>query len=140
MKLVGKLIRRRTINGKLIGPYLLVTMCDKYGAYGLNTSSKKKNVYFIQRKNVQRIKEIRLSLEVNTFKRVIEGRQTAVCHPITTHYKNLLEKEFDVICFYNAYGDYAYYKYDRNSICKKRDPDNGKNYVYVKLGDLIYKQ
>lgn len=140
MKLTGKLVRRLTINGKAIGPYLLVVKCENNGIYGLNTTSKTKTVYYVQKKRIKRIKEIRLPLEVNTFKKVSECKQTSVYHVMTTWYKALLEKKYDVIRFYDSYGNYAYFTYDRKNVTKAYDQDSGKYYVKIRLNNLIYKE
>ena len=110
-KTIGKLVRRKTVNGKLIGPYLFVVKSSRWDMYVLNTTSKKKTLHYIQKKNMRIMKNLILPVESKTFNNIVRRKQRIINHSITTKYNEVFTKDFDVIKLINAYGDYAYFKF-----------------------------
>lgn len=135
-KTIGKLVRRKTVNGKLIGPYLFVVKSSRWDTYVLNTTSKKKTLYYIQKKNMRIMKNLILPVESKTFNNIVRRKQRIINHSITTKYNEVFTKDFDVIKLINAYGDYAYFKFVSAEL--KEDFETKKPYIRIYLGDLIY--
>lgn len=90
-KLIGKLIRKKTISGKPIGPYLVVLMSNRWQSYAVCLEGKPKAI-FLKKKNIYQVKELNLPLELKTFKRVQSGAQTKIQHSVTTTYDKLFTK------------------------------------------------
>lgn len=135
-KTIGKLVRRKTVNGKLIGPYLFVVKSSRWDTYVLNTTSKKKTLYYIQKKNTRVMKNLILPVESKTFNNIVHRKQRIINHSVTTKYNAVFTKDFDVIKLINAYGDYAYFKFVNAE--QKEDFETKKPYIRIYLGDLIY--
>lgn len=135
-KTIGKLVRRKTVNGKLIGPYLFVVKSSRWDMYVLNTTSKKKTLHYIQKKNMRIMKNLILPVESKTFNNIVRRKQRIINHSITTKYNEVFTKDFDVIKLINAYGDYAYFKFVSAEL--KEDFETKKPYIRIYLGDLIY--
>lgn len=134
-KLIGKLIRKKTISGKPIGPYLVVLMSNRWQSYAVYLEGKPKAI-FLKKKNIYQVKELNLPLELKTFKRVQGGAQTKIQHSVTTTYNKLFTKEFEVLRFFTSYGDYAYFKCEKFE--KKRDIETGRFYIKITLGEMIW--
>ena len=134
-KLIGKLIRKKTISGKPIGPYLVVLMSNRWQSYAVYLEGKPKAI-FLKKKNIYQVKELNLPLELKTFKRVQSGAQTKIQHSVTTTYDKLFTKEFEVLRFFTSYGDYAYFKCEKFE--KKRDIETDKFYIEITLGRMIW--
>ena len=135
-KTIGRLVRRKTVSGKLIGPYLFVVKSSRWDTYVLNTTSKKKTLHYIQKKNMRIIKNLILPVESKTFNDIVRRKQRIINHSVTTKYNEVFTKDFDVIKLINAYGDYAYFKFV--SAEQKEDFETKKPYIRICLGDLIY--
>lgn len=135
-KTIGKLVRRKTVNGRLIGPYLFVVKSSRWDTYVLNTTSRKKTLHYIQKKNMRVMKNLILPVESKTFNDVVRRKQRIINHSVTTKYNEVFTKDFDVIKLINAYGDYAYFKFV--SAEQKEDFETKKPYIRIYLGDLIY--
>lgn len=135
-KTIGKLVRRKTVNGKLIGPYLFVVKSSRWDTYVLNTTSKKKTLHYIQKKNMRVMKNLILPVESKTFNDIVRRKQRIINHSVTTKYNEVFTKNFDVVKLINAYGDYAYFKFV--SAEQKKDFETKKSYIRIYLGDLIY--
>lgn len=134
-KLIGKLIRKKTISGKPIGPYLMVLMSNRWQSYVVYLEGRPKAI-FLKKKNIYQVKELNLPLELKTFKRVQDGAQTKIQHSVTTTYNKLFTKEFEVLRFFTSYGDYAYFKCEKFE--KKRDIETGRFYIEITLGEMIW--
>lgn len=134
-KLIGKLIRKKTISGKPIRPYLVVLMSNRWQSYAVYLEGKPKAI-FLKKKNIYQVKELNLPLELKTFKRVQSGAQTKIRHSVTTTYNKLFTKEFEVLRFFTSYGDYAYFKCEKFE--KKRDIETGRFYIEITLGEMIW--
>lgn len=134
-KLIGKLIRKKTISGKPIGPYLVVLMSNRWQSYAVYLEDKPKAI-FLKKKNIYQVKELNLPLELKTFKRIQSGAQTKIQHSVTTTYDKLFTKEFEVLKFFTSYGDYAYFKCEKFE--KKRDIETGRFYIEITLGRMIW--
>lgn len=134
-KLIGKLIRKKTISGKPIGPYLVVLMSNRWKSCAVYTTGRSCMIT-LKKKNIYQVKELNLPLELKTFKRVQSGAQTKIQHSITTTYDKLFTKEFEVLRFFTSYGDYAYFKCEKFE--KKRDIETGKFYIEITLGRMIW--
>ena len=115
-KTIGKLVRRKTVSGKLIGPYLFVVKSSRWDTYVLNTTSKKKTLHYIND--------------------IVRRKQRIINHSVTTKYNEVFTKDFDVVKLINAYGDYAYFKFVSAEL--KEDFETKKHYIRIYLGDLIY--
>lgn len=135
-KTIGKLVRRKTVNGKLIGPYLFVVKSSRWDTYVLNTTSRKKTLHYIQKKNMRIMKNLILLVESKTFNDIVRRKQRIINHSVTTKYNEVFTKDFDVIKLINAYGDYAYFKFVSAEL--KEDFETKKLYIRICLGDLIY--
>lgn len=135
-KTIGKLVRRKTVSGKLIGPYLFVVKSSRWDTYVLNTTSKKKTLHYIQKKNMRIMKNLILPVESKTFNDIVRRKQRIINHSVTTKYNEVFTKDFDVIKLINAYGDYAYFKFVSAEL--KEDFETKKPYIRIYLGDLIY--
>lgn len=135
-KTIGKLVRRKTVSGKLIGPYLFVVKSSRWDTYVLNTTSKKKTLHYIQKKNMRIMKNLILPVESKTFNDIVRRKQRIINHSVTTKYNEVFTKDFDVIKLINAYGDYAYFKFVSAEL--KEDFETKKHYIHIYLGDLIY--
>lgn len=135
-KTIGKLVRRKTVNGKLIGPYLFVVKSSRWDTYVLNTTSRKKTLHYIQKKNMRIMKNLILLVESKTFNDIVRRKQRIINHFVTTKYNEVFTKDFDVIKLINAYGDYAYFKFVSAEL--KEDFETKKLYIRICLGDLIY--
>lgn len=135
-KTIGKLVRRKTVNGKLIGPYLFVVKSSRWDTYVLNTTSRKKTLHYIQKKNMRIMKNLILPVESKTFNDIVRRKQRIINHSVTTKYNEVFTKDFDVIKLINAYGDYAYFKFVSAEL--KKDFETKKLYIRICLGDLIY--
>lgn len=135
-KTIGKLVRRKTVNGRLIGPYLFVVKSSRWDTYVLNTTSRKKTLHYIQKKNMRVMKNLILPVESKTFNDIVRRKQRIINHSVTTKYNEVFTKDFDVIKLINAYGDYAYFKFV--SAEQKEDFETKKPYIRIYLGDLIY--
>lgn len=135
-KTIGKLVRRKTVNGKLIGPYLFVVKSSRWDTYVLNTTSRKKTLHYIQKKNMRIMKNLILPVESKTFNDIVRRKQRIINHSVTTKYNEVFTKDFDVIKLINAYGDYAYFKFVSAEL--KEDFETKKLYIRICLGDLIY--
>lgn len=135
-KTIGKLVRRKTVSGKLIGPYLFVVKSSRWDTYVLNTTSKKKTLHYIQKKNMRIMKNLILPVESKTFNDIVRRKQRIINHSVTTKYNEVFTKDFDVIKLVNAYGDYAYFKFVSAEL--KEDFETKKPYIRIYLGDLIY--
>lgn len=135
-KTIGKLVRRKTVNGRLIGPYLFVVKSSRWDTYVLNTTSRKKTLHYIQKKNMRVMKNLILPVESKTFNDIVRRKQRIINHSVTTKYNEVFTKDFDVIKLINAYGDYAYFKFV--SAEQKEDFKTKKPYIRICLGDLIY--
>lgn len=135
-KTIGKLVRRKTVNGRLIGPYLFVVKSSRWDTYVLNTTSKKKTLHYIQKKNMRVMKNLILPVESKTFNNIVRRKQRIINHSVTTKYNEVFTKDFDVIKLINAYGGYAYFKFV--SAEQKEDFETKKPYIRIYLGDLIY--
>lgn len=135
-KTIGKLVRRKTVNGKLIGPYLFVVKSSRWDTYVLNTTSRKKTLHYIQKKNMRIMKNLILLVESKTFNDIVCRKQRIINHSVTTKYNEVFTKDFDVIKLINAYGDYAYFKFVSAEL--KEDFETKKLYIRICLGDLIY--
>lgn len=134
-KLIGKLIRKKTISGKPIGPYLVVLMSNRWQSYAVYLEGKPKAI-FLKKKNIYQVKELNLPLELKTFKRIQSGMQTKIQHSVTTTYDKLFTKEFEVLKFFTSYGDYAYFKCEKFE--KKRDIETSRFYIEITLGEMIW--
>lgn len=135
-KTIGKLVRRKTVSGKLIGPYMFVVKSSRWDTYVLNTTSKKKTLHYIQKKNMRIMKNLILPVESKTFNDIVRRKQRIINHSVTTKYNEVFTKDFDVIKLINAYGDYAYFKFVSAEL--KEDFETKKQYIRIYLGDLIY--
>lgn len=135
-KTIGKLVRRKTVSGKLIGPYLFVVKSSRWDTYVLNTTSKKKTLHYIQKKNMRIMKNLILPVESKTFNDIVRRKQRIINHSVTTKYNEVFTKDFDVIKLVNAYGDYAYFKFVSAEL--REDFKTKKPYIRIYLGDLIY--
>lgn len=135
-KTIGKLVRRKTVSGKLIGPYLFVVKSSRWDTYVLNTTSKKKALHYIQKKNMRIMKNLILPVESKTFNDIVRRKQRIINHSVTTKYNEVFTKDFDVIKLVNAYGDYAYFKFVSAEL--REDFETKKPYIRIYLGDLIY--
>lgn len=135
-KTIGKLVRRKTVSGKLIGPYLFVVKSSRWDTYVLNTTSKKKTLHYIQKKNMRIMKNLILPVESKTFNDIVRRKQRIINHSVTTKYNEVFTKDFDVIKLVNAYGDYAYFKFVSAEL--REDFETKKPYIRIYLGDLIY--
>lgn len=135
-KTIGKLVRRKTVSGKLIGPYLFVVKSSRWDTYVLNTTSKKKTLHYIQKKNIRIMKNLILPVESKTFNDIVRRKQRIINHSVTTKYNEVFTKDFDVIKLVNAYGDYAYFKFVSAEL--REDFETKKPYIRIYLGDLIY--
>lgn len=135
-KTIGRLVRRKTVSGKLIGPYLFVVKSSRWDTYVLNTTSKKKTLHYIQKKNMRIMKNLILPVESKTFNDIVRRKQRIINHSVTTKYNEVFTKDFDVIKLINAYGDYAYFKFVSAEL--KEDFETKKPYICIYLGDLIY--
>lgn len=135
-KTIGRLVRRKTVSGKLIGPYLFVVKSSRWDTYVLNTTSKKKTLHYIQKKNMRIMKNLILPVESKTFNDIVRRKQRIINHSVTTKYNEVFTKDFDVIKLINAYGDYAYFKFVSAEL--KEDFETKKPYIRIYLGDLIY--
>lgn len=135
-KTIGRLVRRKTVSGKLIGPYLFVVKSSRWDTCVLNTTSKKKTLHYIQKKNMRIMKNLILPVESKTFNNIVRRKQRIINHSITTKYNEVFTKDFDVIKLINAYGDYAYFKFVSAEL--KEDFETKKPYIRIYLGDLIY--
>lgn len=135
-KLIGKLIRKKTISGKPIGPYLVVLMSNRWQSYAVYTAGEFKKIC-LKKKNIYQVKELSLPLELKTFKRVQSGAQRKLQHSVTTSYDKLFTKEFEVLKFFTSYGDYAYFKCEKFE--KKRDIKTGRFYIEITLGRMIWE-
>lgn len=135
-KTIGKLVRRKTVNGKLIGPYLFVVKSSRWDTYVLDTTSKKKTLHYIQKKNMRIMKNLILPVESKTFNDIVHRKQRIINHSVTTKYNEVFTKDFDVIKLVNAYGDYAYFKFVSAEL--REDFETKKPYIRIYLGDLIY--
>lgn len=135
-KTIGKLVRRKTVSGKLIGPYLFVVKSSRWDTYVLNTTSKKKTLHYIQKKNMRIMKNLILPVESKTFNDIVRRKQRIINHSVTTKYNEVFTKDFDVVKLVNAYGDYAYFKFVSAEL--KEDFETKKYYIRIYLGDLIY--
>lgn len=135
-KTIGKLVRRKTVSGKLIGPYLFVVKSSRWDTYVLNTTSKKKTLHYIQKKNMRIMKNLILPVESKTFNDIVRRKQRIISHSVTTKYNEVFTKDFDVVKLVNAYGDYAYFKFVSAEL--KEDFETKKHYIRIYLGDLIY--
>ena len=135
-KTIGKLVRRKTVNGKLIGPYLFVVKSSRWDTYVLNTTSKKKTLHYIQKKNMRIMKNLILPVESKTFNDIVRRKQRIINNYVTTKYNEVFTKDFDVIKLVNAYGDYAYFKFVSAEL--KEDFETKKHYIRIYFGDLIY--
>ena len=134
-KLIGKLIRKKTISGKPIGLYLVVLMSNRWQSYAVYLEGKPKAI-FLKKKNIYQVKELNLPLELKTFKRIQSGMQTKIQHSVTTTYDKLFTKEFEVLKFFTSYGDYAYFKCEKFE--KKRDIETSRFYIEITLGEMIW--
>lgn len=134
-KLIGKLIRKKTISGKPIGPYLVVLMSNRWQSYAVYLEGKPKAI-FLKKKDIYQVKELYLPLELKTFKRIQSGAQTKIRHSVTTTYDKLFTKEFEVLKFFTSYGDYAYFKCKKFE--KKRDIETNRFYIEITLGKMIW--
>lgn len=134
-KLIGKLIRKKTVSGKVIGPYLVVLMSNRWQSCAAYTVGKFGTIS-LKKKNIYQVKELNLPLELKTFKRVQSGVQTKIQHSVTTSYDKLFSKEFEVLRFFTSYGDYAYFKCEKFE--KKRDIETGRFYIEITLGEMIW--
>lgn len=135
-KTIGKLVRRKTVSGKLIGPYLFVVKSSRWDTYVLNTTSKKKTLHYIQKKNMRIMKNLILPVESKTFNNIVRRKQRIINHSVTTKYNEVFTKDFDVVKLINAYGDYAYFKFVSAEL--EEDFETKKHYIRIYLGDLIY--
>lgn len=135
-KTIEKLVRRKTVSGKLIGPYLFVVKSSRWDTYVLNTTSKKKTLHYIQKKNMRIMKNLILPVESKTFNDIVRRKQRIINHSVTTKYNEVFTKDFDVIKLVNAYGDYAYFKFVSAEL--REDFETKKPYIRIYLGDLIY--
>ena len=135
-KTIGRLVRRKTVSGKLIGPYLFVVKSSRWDTYVLNTTSKKKTLHYIQKKNMRIMKNLILPVESKTFNDIVRRKQRIINHSVTTKYNEVFTKDFDVIKLVNAYGDYAYFKFVNAEL--REDFETKKPYIRIYLGDLIY--
>lgn len=135
-KTIGRLVRRKTVSGKLIGPYLFVVKSSRWDTYVLNTTSKKKTLHYIQKKNMRIMKNLILPVESKTFNDIVRRKQRIINHSVTTKYNEVFTKDFDVIKLVNAYGDYAYFKFVSAEL--REDFETKKPYIRIYLGDLIY--
>lgn len=135
-KTIGKLVRRKTVNGRLIGPYLFVVKSSRWDTYVLNTTSRKKTLHYIQKKNMRVMKNLILPVESKTFNDIVRRKQRIINHSVTTKYNEVFTKDFDVIKLINAYGGYAYFKFV--SAEQKEDFETKKPCIRIYLGDLIY--
>lgn len=136
-KLIGKLIRKKTISGKPIGPYLVVLMSNRWQSCAAYTVGKFRTIS-LKKKNIYQVKELNLPLELKTFKRVQSGAQTKIQHSVTTTYDKLFTKEFEVLRFFTSYGDYAYFKCEKFE--KKRDIETNRFYIEITLGRMIWDE
>ena len=128
-KTIGKLVRRKTVSGKLIGPYLFVVKSSRRDTYVLNTTSKKKTLHYIQKKNMRIMKNLILPVESKTFNDIVRRKQRIINHSVTTKYNEVFTKDFDVIKLINAYGDYAYFKFVSAEL--KEDFETKKHYIRI---------
>lgn len=135
-KTIGRLVRRKTVSGKLIGPYLFVVKSSRWDTYVLNTTSKKKTLHYIQKKNMRIMKNLILPVGSKTFNDIVRRKQRIINHSVTTKYNEVFTKDFDVIKLVNAYGDYAYFKFVSAEL--REDFETKKPYIRIYLGDLIY--
>ena len=135
-KTIGRLVRRKTVSGKLIGPYLFIVKSSRWDTYVLNTTSKKKTLHYIQKKNMRIMKNLILPVESKTFNDIVRRKQRIINHSVTTKYNEVFTKDFDVIKLVNAYGDYAYFKFVSAEL--REDFETKKPYIRIYLGDLIY--
>ena len=85
-KKIGKLVRRKKVSGKLIGPYLFVVKSSRWDTYVLNTTSKKKTLHYIQKKNMRIMKNLILPVESKTFNDIVRRKQRIINHSVTTKY------------------------------------------------------
>ena len=135
-KTIGKLVRRKTVSGRLIGPYLFVVKSSRWDTYVLNTTSRKKTLHYIQKKNMRVMKNLILPVESKTFNDIVRRKQRIINHSVTTKYNEVFTKDFDVIKLVNVYGDYAYFKFVNAEL--REDFETKKPYIRIYLGDLIY--
>lgn len=135
-KTIGKLVRRKTVSGRLIGPYLFVVKSSRWDTYVLNTTSRKKTLHYIQKKNMRVMKNLILPVESKTFNNIVRRKQRIINHSVTTKYNEVFTKDFDVIKLVNVYGDYAYFKFVNAEL--REDFETKKPYIRIYLGDLIY--
>lgn len=135
MDLVGKIVRRKTPSGKLIGPYLLVQAQMNDIIFVKNVTNN--NIYRIHKFRVAKMNYLCLRVSKHIFKKLRDNKQHIVIHPLTPLYQKLLCKDYELIKFQDSFGDFVYYTLI-NALHYKSLLEN-KDYVRVYLDKYIIK-
>ena len=134
--LKNKLVRRKTVSGIVVGPYMIVQSDKSFKLCVINTSNDKFDN--IPKNKVVKIDYLSCPIQRKLYDKLVKRKQTIFTHPLTTSYKRLLdeEKKFDVIKLYNRDGNCAFFKLEM--VLHTRDLMTNKNNVRIYLGSLIF--
>ena len=99
----GKLVRKRTNSGLVVGPWLQVETANAHYVYA-KTIKGGKDLILLQRKNVYSPRMARLQISEERVTAIVRGRLPIITHLATPLWQKALEDDIEVVMFYSQDG------------------------------------